>query len=183
MLRLAAFPAGHLASLREKAGPAAGYSLFTWQGQTPMELRGRVAAVYQAMEDAPREAELQPQRWDAERIQRCDLRIAAQGVRYYIVAAKHQASGEVAALTQLAVDPPNPEWGYQELTAVARPHRGHRLGLLVKVAMLEWLATAEPQLRHVITGNADGNKHMIAINAELGYEVLGRWGTWQLPLS
>ena len=37
--------------------------------------------------------------------------------------------------------PEAPSWGFQELTAVTRPHRGHRLGLLVKAAMLEWLAT------------------------------------------
>ncbi len=52
------------------------------------------------------------------------------------------------------MDPAEPSWGLQELTAVARPHRGHRLGLLVKVAMLELLARREPQLTQVITGNA-----------------------------
>ena len=31
-------------------------------------------------------------------------------------------------------------------TAVVRAHRGHRLGLLVKTAMLDLLAAAEPQL-------------------------------------
>ncbi|HEX5292564.1 MAG TPA: hypothetical protein VFX25_27150 [Streptosporangiaceae bacterium] len=32
-----------------------------------------------------------------------------------------------------------------------RPHRGHRLGLLVKVAMHQWLARAEPGIRDVFT--------------------------------
>jgi RimJ/RimL family protein N-acetyltransferase len=56
---------------------------------------------------------------------------------------------------------------------VARPHRGHRLGLLVKAAMLQWLTGAEPRLRKVATFNAASNRHMIAINEELGFEVSG----------
>jgi GNAT superfamily N-acetyltransferase len=183
VLALADIPAGHLAMLRERAEPAArDYSLFTWEGATPADQLAGVAAVYQALEDAPREADLEPQRWDAGRVRQGDLRVADQGLRHYTVAARCRSTGELAALTQLCIDPPTPEWGYQELTAVAKPHRGHRLGLLVKVAMLEWLATAEPQLTRVLTGNADGNDHMIAINIELGYQVLDRWLGWELPL-
>jgi RimJ/RimL family protein N-acetyltransferase len=55
---------------------------------------------------------------------------------------------------------------------VTRPHRGHRLGLLVKTAMLDWLADAEPRLERIVTGNAAVNQHMIAINEQLGYELL-----------
>jgi GNAT superfamily N-acetyltransferase len=183
VLTLADIPAGHLAKLRERAETAArDYSLFTWEGPTPADQLAGVAAVYQALEDAPREAGLEEQRWDTDRVQRCDLRAAAQGLRCYTVAARCRSAGELAALTQMSVDPPRPEWGFQELTAVAKPHRGHRLGLLVKVAMLEWLATAEPQMTHVLTGNADGNDHMIAINTELGYQILNRWLGWELPL-
>src|SRR5262249_58423149 len=87
--------------------------------------------------------------------------------------------GELVAITQLHVDPQTPDWGGQELTVVARAHRGHRLGLLVKVAMLELLAGREPRLERVVTGNADSNKYMIAINAELGYRVLDHWLNWE----
>ena len=54
---------------------------------------------------------------------------------------------ELAGLTELGIDPQDPSWAYQFITAVAREHRGHRLGLLVKVAMLDMLADAEPALR------------------------------------
>jgi hypothetical protein len=87
------------------------------------------------------------------------------------------------AFTELYVFPLDPGWGFQGLTVVAGPHRGHRLGLLVKVAMLELLAEREPQLAQVVTGNADSNKHMIAINAELGYEVLDRLLAWELDVA
>ncbi len=38
--------------------------------------------------------------------------------------------------------------------------------------MLDWLATAEPSLERIVTGNATVNQHMIAINEALGDEVL-----------
>jgi len=66
---------------------------------------------------------------------------------------------------------------------VTRPHRGHRLGLLIKIAMMEILAKREPQLTHIITGNADGNEHMIGINEALGYEVFSRWPAWELDIG
>ena len=74
------------------------------------------------------------------------------------------------------MDPEYPEWGTQGLTAVTRPHRGHRLGLLVKLAMLEQLAPASRRSSRIITGNTDTNQHMIAINAELGLPGHGLLG-------
>jgi hypothetical protein len=44
--------------------------------------------------------------------------------------------------------------------------------LLVKSAMLEWLASAEPRVERVATGNAASNEHMTAVNEALGYEVV-----------
>jgi hypothetical protein len=90
----------------------------------------------------------------------------------------------MAAYTGVIVDPEAPSWGFQELTAVTRPHRGHRLGLLVKTAMLELLAEAEPQLEFVMTGNAAANDHMIAVNEQLGYEVAGPgWRYYDAPVA
>ena len=83
-----------------------------------------------------------------------------------------EANGEMAGLTQVFVDPEYPEWGHQGLTAVIRQHRGHRLGLLIKAAMLEWLATEEPKLERIATDNAAVNKYMIAVNEALGYELV-----------
>ena len=94
-------------------------------------------------------------------------------MRHYSLAARHDASGDLAALTQMAVDPADPGWGHQLITAVISKHRGHRLGLLVKTAMLELLASTEPQLERISTWNAETNRHMIAVNQVIGYTVLG----------
>ena len=174
VLVLGKIPAGRVAFLREQAArAAAGYSLVSWDGRTPEEYLARYAEVENAMGDAPRDVGEENTVWDADRVreQMDDIR-ERQGRHVYTLAALHDASGEMAAVTAVEADPDNPEWGHQLITAVTRPHRGHRLGLLVKTAMLEWLAEAEPQLERIVTGNAAANQHMIAINEDLGYELL-----------
>jgi GNAT superfamily N-acetyltransferase len=175
MLDLCAVPAGQFAKLREEAEPkAAGYTVVRWTGPTPEEYLGRVAEAFNAMNDAPRDEGHEDDIWDAERIRdRADQILRQTDVRGYSVAALHDATGEMAALSQVEVDPVHPEWGHQGLTSVTRPHRGHRLGLLTKAAMLEWLATEEPQIERILTGNAESNKHMIAVNETLGYQLFG----------
>jgi GNAT superfamily N-acetyltransferase len=167
-------PPGLVASLREEAARmAAGYSLVTWTGPVPDEYCGAVAEVVNAFADAPHGEGVEPEVWDANRIrERTGSLLRAGLMRGYTVAAVCEATGEMAAITEMLLDPEHPEWAYQQLTAVARPHRGHRLGLLVKTAMLEWLARAEPKLERVATGNAAANEHMIAVNETLGYEVV-----------
>jgi RimJ/RimL family protein N-acetyltransferase len=93
------------------------------------------------------------------------------GLHSYMIAVVNDASGEMAGMTNVGVEPEDPHWGHQGLTAVTRPHRGHRLGLLLKTAMLDWLAEAEPAIERIDTGNASANDHMIAINDALGFEV------------
>ena len=94
------------------------------------------------------------------------------------MAARHDATGELAGLTEVSVDPADPGWAHQQLTGVTRAHRGHRLGLLVKVAMAEWLKAAEPQVERLQTWNAQSNQYMIAVNEALGYTILGRPASW-----
>jgi GNAT superfamily N-acetyltransferase len=173
VLDLRTFPSEKFAGLRARAArAAAGYSLVTWAGPTPEAYLERMAALFNAFGDAPRDADVQAETWDAQRVrERADGKLAAMGVRGYTVAAVHDASGELAAMTQLMVDPEFPRWARQSLTTVILPHRGHRLGLLIKTAMLDWLAVAEPTLELIETGNAAGNSHMIAVNDALGYEV------------
>jgi GNAT superfamily N-acetyltransferase len=174
ILDLRTVPAGRFAELKETAaGPAAGYSLVSWTGATPEDRLAQVAGVINAMNDAPREEGwFEDDIWDADRVRtRGDSRVRLAGYRGYSVAAVHDETGEMAALTQAGVDPAEPAWGHQGLTAVTRLHRGHRLGLLTKAAMMEWLATAEPRLERVTTTNASVNSHMIAVNEALGYRL------------
>jgi hypothetical protein len=180
VLDLRKAPPGHFAALRDGAAQAAaGYSLVTWTGVTPEEHLAGVAGILNAMNDAPHPEAVEDEFWDPDRVrQRADSSLVRMGVRGYSVAAICDATGEMAALTQLEIDPDSPEWGHQGVTAVTRPHRGHRLGLLVKAEMLDWLATPEPKLAQIETGNASTNQHMIAVNEALGYELFEPAWQW-----
>lgn len=175
---------GRLAGLRAQAlGYAAGYSLRMWAGPTPAELLDQACHLHNAMQDAPHGDSFEPLIWDAERIQIGERQAVELGTRWYSVAALHDESGEMAALTEVHVDPDVPEWGSQGITAVTRPHRGHRLGKLIKVAMLEWLAETEPQLRQIQTFNAAQNEYMIAVNEDLGHRVTDVFQGWDLDVA
>jgi hypothetical protein len=164
---------------------AAGYSLVHWTGDVPDQYLGPLAHVINAFEDAPRGENVQPESWDAARVrERTGAHVRAGLLRNHSVAALHDATGEMTAYTGVVVESEAPSWGFQELTAVTRSHRGHRLGLLVKTAMLELLAEAEPQVEFIMTSNAAANDHMIAVNELLGYEVAGPgWRYYVAPVA
>lgn len=184
ILDLASLPAGQLDRLRGQAEEAArGYSLVRWQGPCPEEYLDQVAAIDNAMADAPHNPGEEPEQLDGQRLREVELVEVIQQTRGYAVAARSDRSGELVAMTRVAVDPLRPAWGWQQLTAVIRAHRGHRLGLRVKVAMMDWLAEAEPALEHIVTGNSATNSHMIGINADLGYRELDRWPSWSLDVT
>jgi GNAT superfamily N-acetyltransferase len=174
-----------LSGLRADAEPrASGYSIRRWTGATPRDLVSGVCALFTTMADAPHDESYEPETWDAARLAADEERAAARGTREYSIAAIHDESGDMAALTQVTVDPAGaPGWAHQQITAVTRAHRGHRLGLLIKVAMLEWLAEAEPQIRHIITYNAVPNQYMISVNEALGHRVSDYFQTYELPVD
>jgi GNAT superfamily N-acetyltransferase len=184
-LDVADCPPGRRAALRADAEPrAAGYRLVSWPGAAPAEYLDGSAAMSQAMEDAPRNPGTEAERWDTDRVRMTERAWLDRGISAFSVAAIHDASGEMAALSQVAFDEAGaPGWADQLITAVTRPHRGHRLGLLVKLAMLDLLAAQAPSVRRIVTTNAEPNRHMIAVNEQLGFRVTGRFLTWQLDLA
>jgi len=186
VLDLRSLPDGKAAQLRAVAAAhAAGYRIVRWAGPTPDEHAAGAVALLTAMNDAPRGKSWDHEQWTLDRLRtRFDGWVRVSPVRAYSVAAIHEATGEMAALTQVRVDRSLPTWGHQGLTAVTRPHRGHRLGLLVKAAMLDWLAEAEPALERIGTGNAESNRFMIAVNETLGYELLEPgWTSYELSIG
>jgi GNAT superfamily N-acetyltransferase len=177
---------GTVAGLRAEAErAAAGYSLVSWSGQVPEEHLAGAAEVFNAFNDAPHAEGVEDEAWDADRVRERTGTLERLGLmRGYGIAALHDATGEMAGFTAVIVDPECPQWGFQQLTAVVRAHRGHRLGLLVKTAMLDLLAAAEPQLEWIATGNAAENAHMIAVNEQLGYEVVPPgWNFYEIPVA
>jgi RimJ/RimL family protein N-acetyltransferase len=183
---LRAIPPGTIAALRASAEKAAArYSLVSWTGDIPGEYHGPIAGVLNAFADAPRGENEEPEIWDADRVRERTGNLTRAGLMSsYNVAAFADSTGEMTAWTEVVIDPETPQWGFQQLTAVVRAHRGHRLGLLVKTAMLELLASAEPRLEFIETGNAAVNEHMIAVNEQLGYQVVEPgWHFYEMPVA
>ena len=191
---LASVDADALARAREAAGrAAAGYSVVSWAGPVPEEFLDGVAAVFAALNDAPHPEGRQPWVWDAQRVREAHNEVLPRlgGLRPYSVAAVKGdgevgsgATGDMAALNQVWVDPAMPDQGIHFITAVRPEYRGHSLALLTKVAMLDLLARAEPQLKRLETWNAESNTHMIAVNEALGYRVFGPPSRrWQLDVA
>jgi RimJ/RimL family protein N-acetyltransferase len=176
--------ADRLPALRaEAAQHAVGYSLVSWDGPTPEEYLDDVVRLEAAMADAPRDPGVETWIWDAERIRKSEDIMFSHGVGRYEIAARHDATGELAAITAVGTETGTPDWGFQFGTMVLAGHRGRRLGLLVKAAMLDWLAEREPAIQHIVTGNAGANAHMIAINERLGFRVVDTYRAWELDLT
>ncbi|MFZ2015870.1 MAG: GNAT family N-acetyltransferase [Nocardioides sp.] len=68
-------------------------------------------------------------------------------------------------------------------TLVHPDHRGHRLGMAVKVAQLRLLGERFPDRDHIGTSNAETNSHMVAINQTLGFTVHQVWGEFEKRLG
>ena len=160
-----------------------GYELVSWLGASPEEYIDQFLQVSEAMSDAPRDAGVQPQRWDSARLRNAEALAIGHGLCFYSTAARHRDTGEFAAVTRITTDPAMPGWGIQQLTAVLPAHRGHRLGIGVKIAMLKLLAEHDPGTHRILTGTAESNQHMIAINVQLGYEIGDIYRSWDLDLT
>ena len=108
VLALDRVPAGR-AGLRAGAEAAAhGYTLRSWSGPTPEDAVAGVASVNAALADAPRADGEEEQVWDVARVRLDERRVAAMGLRPRVIAACAKATGELAALTQLCIDPGAP---------------------------------------------------------------------------
>lgn len=94
------------------------------------------------------------------------------GVTRLTAVAVHRETGVVAAYTDLCVSTGDPHLVDQWGTLVLPEHRGHRLGMAVKVANLRQLAVRHPARRSVQTMNDEQNPWMVRINRDLGFEVL-----------
>lgn len=159
----------------EAARSARDYELVRIVAHTPPELVDAMVSLVGAINDAPTDdLDIEDEVFSPERLAAYEDAAEAGGSRLYRLVARHRGTGELGGHTVVAVENGRPTVAHQHDTAVARAHRGHRLGLLLKAGMLLWLAEAEPQVETLDTWNTESNDHMIAVNETLGYRILGR---------
>ena len=159
----------------EAAVAAADYELLRIKGRTPDHMLEAMVEVTAAINDAPTDdLDIEDDVMSPERHREYETSVLRQRQRLYRLVARHKGTGELGGHTVVAVEEQRPTLAHQHDTAVARAHRGHRLGLLLKAGMLLWFADAEPQIESIDTWNAESNDHMIAVNELLGYRIMGR---------
>jgi GNAT superfamily N-acetyltransferase len=125
----------------------------------------------------------QEERWDEARVRRSHELARAQGRRTFESIARHRATGELVGYTTLHVPAHTPRQAIQWDTLVRDDHRGHRLGLALKIANLRALRAQLPAVERVSTWNARENEPMLRVNRDLGFEVVGSDTEWQKRLS
>ncbi|RBY88845.1 GNAT family N-acetyltransferase [Blastococcus sp. TBT05-19] len=162
---------------------SAGYEVVTWRDRTPEEFLDDRALLEQRMStDAPHgDLPVEEERWDGARIREYEAAHVARGRT--VLSAGAVRDGRMVAFTDLQVPLARPQRADQGGTLVLREHRGHRLGALVKAAVLRELAGAFPEVRRISTYNAESNTPMVAVNEALGFVPAGRLSSWSLRLG
>lgn len=147
-----------------------GYRVESFVGHLPAELLGSYCDCWnQLAVDAPtgevefEEESLSPDTY-AEQLERLER----QG-RTMVHTVAVSPAGDVVAYNDLVISADDADEVMQWGTLVRREHRGHRLGMAVKVRGLQGLARAAPTAKRVQTCNAEQNDQMVGINVELGF--------------
>jgi len=159
----------------EAAAAATDYELVRREGRTPDDELDAMVELTASINDAPTDdLDIEDEVFTPDRVRGYEDAQLAKGDRLFRVLARHRESGALAGHTVVAVDGERPHLADQHDTSVVAAHRGHRLGLLLKTEMNLWLREVQPQLVHIGTWNAESNDHMIGVNEQLGYRVMGR---------
>ena len=183
--RLADVDPAEIARLRREAEVAAAdYTLVRLVPPLSDALLTEVAEVAESINDAPMgDLTFEREVYDLGFMRDVDAARAGRGDQLYRVVARHRETGRLGGHTVVVTNPLRPTRASQGDTAVARDHRGHRLGLLLKIEMMAWLAEAEPALEVVETWNQADNGYMISVNEALGYRLDRVFNMYELALA
>jgi GNAT superfamily N-acetyltransferase len=176
-------PVADLADRVDAAAAASGpdYRVHTWVGATPQRWLEDIAMLATRMStDAPTAGlDATEDVWSVERILDDEARQAGSPRRQLIAAVEHVPSGRLAGFTELSVPPQLTRAVAQDDTIVLSEHRGHRLGMLLKVANIAHLERVDPGHPSITTFNAEENRHMLSVNEAVGFVAVGYEGAWK----
>ncbi|GAB4002290.1 GNAT family N-acetyltransferase [Glycomyces albus] len=172
--------------LYQKTLAAAGdaYELRQWVGPVPDDLLVTMCRMdSMIVNEIPLgDLEIEAEEIDTEKLRAAEAINRAEGrIKLHSVAV--DKNGEVVAWSELSIDDGPYTAAHQGITIVDPGHRGHRLGMLTKLANLRLLRERFGNVTEIWTDNADVNSHMIAINETLGYETVDAAGEYQRKLE
>jgi GNAT superfamily N-acetyltransferase len=168
-----------LAAVEAEARTAArDYEIVTWRNAVPEHLVEDRALLEERMStDAPHgDIPMGAERWDAARVREQEAAHVARGRT--VLSAGATIDGRLVAYTDLQVPLAGSRRAHQAGTLVLREHRGHRLGALLKAAVLRDLGRSFPQIERITTYNLEGNEPMVAVNRALGFVPAGQLSMW-----
>jgi len=163
------------------AAPAgSAHQVVSWAGRTPERFVQAYAAMRTAMTgDVPtggltRDAAV----WDADRVRTSEGRLIEQ----YVVLVSMALAGddEPAGYTLAFLDRGDLDNALQDDTFVRPEHRGHGLGLRLKLANLAQLERHRGDRRRLHTWTASDNAPMQQVNARFGFRLVERTHEYEL---
>ncbi|MET0813411.1 MAG: GNAT family N-acetyltransferase [Microbacterium sp.] len=175
-----------IAPLRDEAERASeGYRYVSWTVPTPDAWVDDYAWMKSRMStDAPvGDSVMDEETWDAARVRRMEKVWTDSGMAVLVGAAEHIASGRLVAFTELVSFRKPGKPIDQNDTLVLAEHRGHRLGALVKTHTLALGRDAFPEGDRIMTGNAEENRPMLAVNEAMGFTPTRYSGEWQKVIA
>ena len=170
--------------IEEGPGRAPGYSLVPIDGPYPDDLVDDIIEVHHVMNDAPRDdLDMEDSKLTVEQMREIEKSMLAAKTERWAIFARHDESGRLVGLTDVAWNPEQRETVWQGNTGVSREHRGHALGKWLKAVMLQRILDERPYAKDVRTGNADSNDAMLGINKQLGFEHYIADTGWQVSVE
>jgi GNAT superfamily N-acetyltransferase len=171
--------AATLAEARQRAG--SDYRIQTWAGPTPEQWLDDVALVMNRMStDAPSgNLEIEEEPWDADRVRHRDAQREEAGRTVLVAAVEHIPSGRLVAYSDLSLAENRSRPAHQGDTLVLKEHRGHRLGMIVKVANIQQVMAVSPESPFIMTDNAEENRYMLDVNEAVGFVPAAYIGAWK----
>lgn len=163
---------------------ASEFELGLWDGVFPEEEIAAIADMMQVMTTQPRDnLDIEDWKVTPKQLRSAEAYLKETSKERWVYYARHKASGELAGYTMVFFDPADLNTVDQDDTGVLPKYRGHGLGKWLKAAMLAKILNERPEARRVLTGNADSNVHMLAINHDLGFKPHLSWSVWQIELE
>ena len=156
------------------------YRVRLWADRAPAELLPDLAVLATRMStDAPSAGlEQDEDAWTVERwLEHEELEAGSPRTILY-AAAEHVPSGRLAGYTELSVPVETSRGIEQRDTIVMREHRGHRLGMLLKIANIQHLQERHPDHPEITTFNAEENRYMLDVNEAVGFVAFAYEGAW-----
>ncbi len=160
------------------------YEVITIRNDVPVRLFAGIAELYAAMAaDTPSGAmDHAEEFWDEDRVRASMEEVKAADREQLLTFVRHIPSQRLVAFTRFFRDMAQPAVAHQWETLVVGEHRGHGLGMLMKVVNHAAVGEFWPEVRRFITGNAIENSHMRSINDVLGYAPYAASGIWERRL-